>query len=246
MDKCCVFVDGENLRYSIVDLFQGKFHRAEYLPKKADWTALFDWLVGKLGPEAKRLRTYWYAIEHIDFTPYFPLPKEEAKLKRIFSRHKPYRDELDGLDPSRLTKKLAEMALECERNANRMKSRFDGWRRVQDGIAQAHKAVEFRRAGAILYDLFTEQLGREKAVDVKLATDLIVLRGIYDIALIISGDQDYVPAVQVVKDSGKTVINVAFEGRNGRLLPGGARRLNQVTDSALTIKYEELKHYLKI
>ena len=99
-------------------------------------------------------------------------------------------------------------------------------------------------AGAISYDLFTGQFGPEKAVDVKLAIDLSELRNIYEVAIIVSGDQDYVPAVQVVKDHGKRVINVAFEGRNGRLLPGGARRLNQITDSALIIKYNDLKKYL--
>ncbi len=87
-------------------------------------------------------------------------------------------------------------------------------------------------------------MGAEKSVDVKLATDLIMLRDIYDIAVIVSGDQDYVPAVQIVKDAGKKVVNVSFETRGGRLLPGGARRLNEKTDSALRVGYSELKTYL--
>jgi uncharacterized LabA/DUF88 family protein len=135
---------------------------------------------------------------------------------------------------------------ECKKRAERMRARFEGWRRIQDGIAHAHNAVEFRRAGAITYDLFTGRLGQEKAVDVKLAVDLNELRDIYDVAIIVSGDQDYVPAVQVVKDHGKKVINVAFEARNGRLLPGGARRLNQVTDTAVIVKYNDFKGYLKV
>ncbi len=80
----------------------------------------------------------------------------------------------------------------------------------------------------------------------KLATDLIVLKDIYDIAVIVSGDQDYVPAVQVIKDHGKHVVNVAFETRGGKLLPGGARRLNRLTDWSLSIPYIELKKYLRI
>ena len=74
----------------------------------------------------------------------------------------------------------------------------------------------------------------------------IVLRDIYDTAIILSGDQDYVPAVQVVKDSGKRVVNVAFRARNGSPLPGGARRLNQVTDNSLEIEYAKLNSYLNI
>lgn len=69
---------------------------------------------------------------------------------------------------------------------------------------------------------------------------------IYDVAIILSGDQDYVPAVQVVKDSGRRVVNAAFQTRSGRLLPGGARRLNQVTDRSINIGYDALNAHLKI
>lgn len=113
-------------------------------------------------------------------------------------------------------------------------------------IATRSRAVEFRAAGAITYDLFEDRLRREKAVDVKLATDMIVLSDIYDVAVIVSGDQDYVPAVQAVKDFGKTVMNVAFETRAGKLLPGGARRLNTVTDSVCLVRHMDLTKYLNI
>jgi uncharacterized LabA/DUF88 family protein len=72
------------------------------------------------------------------------------------------------------------------------------------------------------------------------------LPDIYDVAIILSGDQDYVPAVQVVKDRGKRVVNVAFETRGGKLLPGGARRLNHVTDDSLRIPYKELAAHLNL
>jgi len=127
-----------------------------------------------------------------------------------------------------------------------MRNRFDGWRKVQDGIVSKHDAVEFRRAGAIRYDLFTGRFGDEKSVDVKLATDLIVLRDIYDVAVIVSGDQDYVPAVQSVKDSGKRVINVSFKTRDGRMLPGGARRLGHLTDTSFEVEYADMKRFLSL
>ena len=95
-------------------------------------------------------------------------------------------------------------------------------------------------------NLFTKQLGTEKAVDVKLASDMITLKDIYDIAIIVSGDQDYVPAVEVVKDAGKQVVNVAFLTRRGDLLPGGARRLNQVTDWHCEVGFGIFQNYLGI
>jgi hypothetical protein len=42
-ERVCVFVDGENFRHSIGELFND-FNRADYLPKNADWGELFDWL----------------------------------------------------------------------------------------------------------------------------------------------------------------------------------------------------------
>jgi len=55
-----------------------------------------------------------------------------------------------------------------------------------------------------------------------------------------------VPAVEVIKDYGKEAINVAFETRNGKLLPGRAKRLNQITDSHIIIQHDSLSEYLKI
>jgi len=40
--RVCVFVDGENFRYSIIELFKTEFDKTEYLPKHADWNNLFE------------------------------------------------------------------------------------------------------------------------------------------------------------------------------------------------------------
>jgi len=44
LTQTCVFVDGENFRRSIGDLYSDEFDRNEYLPKEANWAELFDWL----------------------------------------------------------------------------------------------------------------------------------------------------------------------------------------------------------
>ena len=126
--------------------------------------------------------------------------------------------------------KMSEIVSDLQHRRERFQHRFDGWTRIQDAIAERYDAIEFRRAGAISYNLFDTRLGQEKAVDVKLACDMIFLKDIYDVAVVVSGDQDYVPAVELIKDYGKRVVNVAFETRGGKLLPGGARGLNQATD----------------
>jgi len=249
----CVFVDGENFRHSIVDLFQS-FRQEDYLPKSAEWAQLFDWIVKEVVEGGERLRTYWYVIKTMDFYPY-RLPNitrpetTEAtkwKLERILSGHDQYRDELAALQGEDRDKRMIEIVKRLEELEASKRERFNGWIEIQDGIASRHKAIEFRRAGAMSCNLFTNRLGREKAVDVKLASDMITLRDIYDVAIIVSGDQDYVPVVEVLKDCGKRVVNVAFRNRGGQLLPGGARRLNQVTDWSFEIPYDMFLQYLKI
>ncbi len=213
----CVFVDGENFRHSIVELFQ-RFRQEDYLPKSANWTQLFDWIVNEVVNGGERLRTYWYVIKTIDFYPNHlpniakPDTSEAAKqkLERILSRHEPYKNELEGLQGEARNDRMIEMVRVLEGLEESKRERFNGWVEIQEGISKRHKAIEFRRAGAMSCDLFTNKLGREKAVDVKLAADMITLNDIYDIAIIVSGDQDYVPAVEVLKDYGKRVVNVAF------------------------------------
>lgn len=251
--RACVFVDGENFRHSIVELFS-QFQQEDYLPKLADWTNLFDWIVKNAVENGERIRTYWYVIKSFNFFPYrFPDPTKsneparvEEELYRLLAKHEPYQKQLDALDSNNRSARIQAIVKELQQRRDNLQRRFNGWNEIQDGISLRHKAIEFRRSGAMTCNLFKNELGREKAVDVKLACDLITLKDIYDIAIIVSGDQDYVPAVEVLKDYGKRVVNVAFMTRGGKLLPGGARRLNQVTDWSYNIPFEPLAEHLRI
>lgn len=251
--RVCVFVDGENLRFAIKDLFtQEQFDRRDHLPKTAKWGSLFDYLVG-LATDGKgeRLRAYWYVVNYVD--PY-PNPvrrsqRSQANLNTWARRNKALLDrhmDLDDLDPEDRITKLQELQDTLRDKRNMIKSRFDGFQTIQNGIANHHRSIEFRRSGGIGYNLFTGEFRLEKTVDVNLAVDLVMLRDSYDLALIVSGDQDYVPAVQSIKDSGKQVVNVGFLTRSGKLLPGGAARLNQITDWSVSVPYEDMREKLNI
>ncbi len=247
--RVCVFVDGENFRHSITGLFDD-FKESDYLPKNARWQDFFDWLVKEVCGDGtvERVRTYWYVIESIDFFPYrfHDAESKTETLQRLLSKCDDIRGRIDGLKGEPLVSKMKSEVEMLRKRRHMMRGRFEGWTTLQNGISSRHRSIEFRRAGAIRYNLFKRSLGPEKAVDVKLATDLLMLRDIYDVAVIVSGDQDYVPAVQVVKDFGKSVVNVAFKTRNGRLLPGGARRLNEKTDWSLSVDYERFREFLNI
>ncbi len=246
--RVCIFVDGENLRHSIVELFS-TFNQYDYLPKNADWGKLFDWIVHEIsGDNAERIRTYWYVVKNIDFSPYSlnSIRKDLNILENVLSRDSENEKKISGVSGKKREEIMNKIVDELIKSQSLMQNRFFGWINIQDIISGKYRAIEFRRAGAIRYDLFKKTLGSEKAVDIKLATDLIRLKDIYDVAVIVSGDQDYVPAVEAIKDLGKHVVSVAFQKKDGNLLPGGAKRLNQTTDWNLEIKHEKLKEFLKI
>ncbi len=248
--SACVFVDGENLRHSIIDLFQSDFNPADYLPKSADWEDFFNDLVKK-GDAELRLRTYWYVVDEIDFWPYglSRLLKSDdiGTMETILRKYRTYASQLDLIsDATSRQEKVRSLIRLLVSRERSIKARFDGWQVFQNGIAHRFDSIEFRRAGSIQYDLFAQRFNEEKGVDVKLATDLLKLNEIYDVGVVVSGDGDYVPAVQTVKDWGKHIVNVSFLKKNGGVLPGGARRLNRCTDRVIELQYDEVRNFMKI
>jgi uncharacterized LabA/DUF88 family protein len=246
--RVCVFVDGENFRHSMADLFPTIYRNEDYLPKDAIWGDFFEWLTkAAISFPVERIRTYWYVVQDVDFHPNnLPFANDDNlnEVHRILIKDEKIRQELSGLTKEQLKPRVIDTCKRIRERQDVFKKRFDGWKKVHQAIEYKCDAIEFRKAGAIRYDCFTKTLGNEKAVDVKLATDMLVLKDIYDLAIIVSGDQDYVPAVQIIKDSGKRVVNIAFKGKDGRILPGGARRLNQRTDWSFDVPYEDAKRFL--
>lgn len=60
----------------------------------------------------------------------------------------------------------------------------------------------------------------EKGIDVKVAVDMIGMayKSQYDVALLVSGDGDYVDCVRAVKDAGKHVVNAYFVSSQSQAL----------------------------
>lgn len=59
----------------------------------------------------------------------------------------------------------------------------------------------------------------EKGVDAALVTDLLSLawQDAYDVAVLVSGDADYIPAVEYVQSQGRKVINAGWRGTGHNL-----------------------------
>ena len=244
MRRACIFVDGENFRHSLKQLFPSgrySFGRGDYLPE-TDWHTFFTSLAVLFHCEL--LRVYWYVIEHIDCRPY-KIPHEWDAKEKVLARW--YRAQISAcatVQERRDLLKALERELEEARIAIERRAR--GWREIQASIESHNDQLEFRRSGSITYDLATKQFGVEKGVDTQLATDMIVLSDIYDAAIILSGDADYLPPIAAVKNRGKFVCCVSFLDKKGRQLPGGARRLSNAVDSRTDLHFELVRKAMRI
>ena len=244
MRRACIFVDGENFRHSLKQLFPSgrySFGKGDYLPE-TDWHTFFTSLAARFHSEL--LRVYWYVIEHIDCRPY-KIPHEWEAKEKVLARW--YGAQIGACATVQERRDLLK-ALERELEEARMaiERRARGWREIQASIESHNDQLEFRRSGSITYELATKQFGVEKGVDTQLATDMIVLSDIYDAAIILSGDADYLPPVAAVKNRGKFVYCVSFLDRKGRQLPGGARRLSNAVDSRTDLHFEHVRKAMLI
>jgi uncharacterized LabA/DUF88 family protein len=230
--RVVVLIDGENFRYSLKALFPSRFN---YLPKKANWLRLFSL---PLSEDHELIRIYWYVVDSLHFRP-FEIPESENELEAVLRKVVSTKLELKR-NESRKEDYLKEKRDQLKRTRSAIRNRFSEWDRIQDKIAHAYDYLEFRRCGSITYNLLTNDFEREKGIDVKLAIDLLLFKDISDLAILFSGDQDYVPAIQSYKDSGKHIFAVNFETSNKRILPGGSYVLTRLVDKVVTIRQEDI------
>lgn len=244
MNAACVFVDGENLRYALRQLIPKEFDSPDsYLPRHAHWANFFNELAKRAGAES-RLRTYWYVVEQIEF---FPQGKwwDRKDLEDLLGKQNRFKHQFaKAIDLDAKTRLIQQIANEMQEDQTEKVRYFQHCRAIQDSVVAHSEAVEFRRSGCISYNLLSKNFGKEKAVDVQLAVDLLEFRNMYQVAVIVSGDQDFVPAVQVAKNSGKRVVNVNFVMRNGNIHPSGSRRLSLATDHCIQINHSELVSFM--
>jgi uncharacterized LabA/DUF88 family protein len=79
-----------------------------------------------------------------------------------------------------------------------------------------------------------------KEDDIHIAVDMVKLayNDIYDAAILISNDGDFVPAINAVKEKGKKVINIGFETKF-------SWHLKQKSDQFIKIPTKELEKFFK-
>lgn len=93
------------------------------------------------------------------------------------------------------------------------------------------------RLGRLVYSHWPSVPPMEKGIDVQLTTDMLThgFKNNYDVAILVAGDNDFVGAMQAVKDYGKHV-EVALFGRETT-----SQQLRSVADKIITINARFLK-----
>jgi len=93
------------------------------------------------------------------------------------------------------------------------------------------------RLGRLVYNNWPTVPPYEKGVDTQLVTDMIThgFKNNYDVSILVAGDNDYVGALQAVKDNGKNV-EVALFGKERTSM-----QLRKVADRVITLNARLLR-----
>jgi len=152
-------------------------------------------------------------IKRIDFNEFTKLLARDNEIKRIFYY------------TARMDKTFDEQRFLKHQNFLKKLSLIPKFKIV---FCTFKKIIE--QDGKIRYEV--------KGDDVKLANDMLVgaYENLYDIAILVSGDEDFKPVVRTVKKLGKKVENIFFRG-------GSSSRLRKTCNSSKNIRFilEELK-----
>jgi len=213
--RSVIFIDGRNLKYNLEQFkYQSdktEFKRPYVLDEKHfHWKEFFEGVLCKFDESTKEshkhrlLRAYWYNAESIR-----PFEVSEKAIHYILNKYK-----YDGLNKELITS-LAKEWYERERDYF-----VQAKSKIYEGIQRKVDFLEFRYTGEYVvqsfnvYKFFQKDDGTlvylgtkkgEKGVDVGIAVDMIDKMPNYDVAILVSGDADFRPVVQFVKDGLKCV-----------------------------------------
>ena len=212
--RTAIFVDGANFRGNLRDFsFRSasptdtRSYRLE--ERHFDWKSFYAGVLKKFdqrtGWQHQLIRVHWYSSASI--SPWNP---SERLAQRIVDQH----PEIDGLTPEKVID-LAHAWYTSERNYfERLREDiFENIQRRTDflefkyvGQYQVHPLrvhrIEQDQEGKITYR--GVQVG-EKGVDTGIAVDMIAKMPHYDVAVLVSGDADFLPVVGYLKDNLKYV-----------------------------------------
>lgn len=218
--RAAIFVDGANFRANLRDFSfksspQGGREYREYRLEERhfDWKSFYAGVLTKFdvatGWEHQLIRVHWYSSESI--SPWISSEDQQRRLaRRVVDQH----PDVSGLTLTKVInlaynwytgerdyfQRLREDVFEnIQRETDFLEFRYVGQYQVQPFRPYR---IQQGENGEIIYR--GTQVG-EKGVDTGIAVDMIAKMPHYDVAILVSGDADFLPVVGYLKDHLKYV-----------------------------------------
>lgn len=192
--KAIGFIDGNN--------FYHNARKNKLLYQKTDFSKIIKFICKE------------HKLEYAGFYYYNSVPsiKEDEEA---YYEHMKYLDVVRKMDKSLgvITRKLKY------RSAKETLSEYYQQKQKLEELPFCDKCK--KNMGPICFECVLKKQKREKGIDVKIAIDIIekALGGEYDACILLSGDSDFIPALELVKKKKKEVISsfIACKGYSREL-----------------------------
>lgn len=211
--RTVIFIDGENFRNNLRHFrFIGKPTLPEYQLEERHfyWEQFFKGIIEEFDEltnwNHQLIRVYWYYAATI--SPWSESPRlAQRAVEGCADRVKLTTQQVTSLAKAwyekerRYFEKLREQVFEdIQRSTDFLEFKYVGQYVIRPYSVYR---IDYDEKGTV-----TNYLGRqqgEKGVDVGIAVDMISKMGNYDVAILVSGDADFLPAVKYLKDNLKYV-----------------------------------------
>lgn len=215
--KTLIFVDGQNLFYSLRDMGIQEV--------QVKWDSFFDAL---LEPGDEFIRAYWYQAQK------FAGPRLTLENAR---RHvNPAGKSEDAIDAEALA-----LLVGAQQWASDQNMRHENQLHRYDELSIKYPVIEMVRRGIVRTDPFRKAHIGEKGVDVALAVSMIKFHDKCDKLILISGDLDYAEAIQFVKDDLKKVHIVRLFRGQPPINKSVSRALMALADKVIDLYESEIR-----
>lgn len=219
MIRVAFFVDGSNLFGSLKGLgvliedYQ-KFFAYVFKLSEQEWRTAVG--AGN-NTDVVLQRVYWYQVGSIDSWN-LDEAQSQAYLKERFDENKPVKDGymaragklLSGRPQSEVALKAWSLCFDEFKAWYENKKRIlEGMQRFHYGVQSSTDLIDILEIGHWKVD-FLGHSCEEKGLDTRLAVDMVALESNYDVAVVVSGDADSIPSIDLMKRRGKHVGAVEF------------------------------------